>query len=263
MDRALAAMNSIAAIASDSRARGFGQNRCNAEAPARALAPVACRLPGRCFSWWPGTPMKQLTDLVVCEGCDAVYRRPELRAREVARCLRCGTELARHRGAQAQRMVPLTVACLILFAIANVFPIVEIELQGLSSQTTLIGAVIALSGEGMSLVAMLVLATTLLFPLTQLLILLYLVGPQHRGRRPRGFRGLVRLLQSLRPWGMVEVFLLGVLVAVIKLSGMATVVAGPALWAFVGLTVLLTVVVSFDPRGLWELSFDEAPEPAA
>ena len=73
----------------------------------------------------------------------------------------------------------------------------------------------------------------------------------------------MRLLQSLRPWGMVEVFLLGVLVAVIKLSGIATVVAGPALWAFVGLTVLLTVVVSFDPRALWELSFDEAPEPAA
>lgn len=207
--------------------------------------------------------MKQLTGLVVCEGCDAVYRRPDLRPREVARCLRCGTELARHRGAQERRMVPLTVACLILFAIANLFPIVEIELQGLTSQTTLVGAVIALSGEGMSLVAMLVLATTLLFPLTQLLILLYLLGPRRSGRRPRGFQGLVRLLQSLRPWGMVEVFLLGVLVAVIKLSGMATVVAGPALWAFVGLTVLLTVVVSFDPRALWELSFDDVPEPAA
>jgi len=206
--------------------------------------------------------MKQLRSLVVCEGCDAVYRRPTLHAREVAHCLRCGTELARHPGAQQQRMLPLTVACLILFAIANLFPIVEIKLQGLASQTTLAGAVVALGGEGMSLVAMLVLATTLLFPLMQLAILFYLLVPLNRGRRPRGFPMLVRLLQSLRPWGMVEVFLLGVLVAIVKLSGMATVVAGPALWAFVGLTVMLTVVVSFDPRTLWDLAF-ETPAAAA
>lgn len=207
--------------------------------------------------------MNQLRGLVVCEGCDAVYRQPTLRRREVAHCLRCGTELARHPGSQQERMLPLTVACLILFAIANLFPIVEIELQGLTSQTTLVGAVIALSGEGMSLVAMLVLATTLLFPLMQLGILGYLLVPLNHGRRPRGFPQLVRLLQALRPWGMVEVFLLGVLVAVIKLSGMATVVAGPALWAFVGLTVLLTVVVSFDPRTLWDLAFETPPAKAA
>ncbi|WP_225785458.1 paraquat-inducible protein A [Xenophilus sp. Marseille-Q4582] len=205
--------------------------------------------------------MKEAPGLVVCEGCDAVYRRPSLRPREIAHCRRCGTELARHPGMQQRRLLPLAVACLILFAIANLFPIVEIELQGLRSQTTLSGAVVTLAGEGMSVVALLVLATTLLFPLLQLCALCYLLVPLARGVRPPGFAGLVGLLQALRPWGMVEVFLLGVLVAIIKLSGMATVVAGPALWAFVGLTVLLTVVISFDPRGFWELAYD-GPTPA-
>lgn len=200
---------------------------------------------------------------MVCEGCDAVFRRPALGRREVARCPRCGTELARHHGLQQQRILPLAVASLILFAIANLFPIVEIELRGLHSQTTLVGAVVVLSGEGMSLVAMLVLATTLLFPLVQLLILCWVLVPLARGRRARGFAWMLALLQSLRPWGMVEVFLLGVLVATIKLSGMATVIAGPALWAFVALTVLLTVVVSFDPRGLWDLAFPADAEAAA
>ena len=111
----------------------------------------------------------------------------------------------------------------------------------------------ALAGEGMSLVAMLVLATTLLFPLLQLLILLWLLLPLQKQLRATGFAWLVRIMQSLRPWGMVEVFLLGVLVAIIKLSSMATVLPGPALWAFMALTVLLTVVVSFDPRGLWDM----------
>ncbi len=212
--------------------------------------------------------MKLVRDVTVCEGCDAVFRTPRLRSREIAHCPRCGTELARHPGQQRERLLPLTLASLILFAIANLFPIVEIELQGRSSQTTLAGAVVVLAGEGMSPVALLVLATTLLFPLAQLCILFYLQaaplvwgtgrtgGAATAPRRPPGFAVLVKALQSLRPWGMVEVFLLGVLVAIVKLFGMATVVVGPALWAFVGLTVLLTSLLSFDPRSFWEMAFE-------
>jgi paraquat-inducible protein A len=199
--------------------------------------------------------MKEVRGVAICEGCDAVYRHPHLRTREVASCLRCGTELERHRGNQATNLLPLAVASLILFAIANLFPIVEIELGGLHSQTTLAGAVVVLSGEGLSLVALLVLATTLLFPLVQLCILCYLLVPLQRGTRPAGFSILVRMLQTLRPWGMIEVFLLGVLVAIVKLAGLASVIAGPALWAFAALTVLLTQVVSFNPRAFWEMAF--------
>jgi paraquat-inducible protein A len=106
----------------------------------------------------------------------------------------------------------------------------------------------------MSLVAFLVLATTILFPLMQLLILVWLLVPLRRHRRALGFALLVRLMQALRPWGMIEVFLLGVLVALVKLSSMASVLPGPALWAFVALTLLLTAVLAFDPRGFWEMA---------
>lgn len=208
--------------------------------------------------------MNEVPAVVVCEGCDAVYRKAELREREVARCPRCGTELARHPGKQGRRILPLTVASLVLFTIANLFPIVEIELQGRRSQTTLFGAVMALSTEGMSLVALLVLATTLIFPLLQLCILLYLLVPsKHRHPHRPGFSLLVRAMQSLRPWGMIEVFLLGVLVAIVKLTSLATVLPGPALWAFVGLTVLLTSVLSFDPRAFWEMAFVPKAEQGA
>ncbi|MFS2208296.1 paraquat-inducible protein A [Variovorax sp. Varisp36] len=199
--------------------------------------------------------MTEVPDTVVCPGCDAVYSRTPLQPRDVAHCPRCGTELDRHPGRQEHRILPLTVACLIMFAIANMFPIVEIELQGLRSQTTLAGAVVALGAEGMSVVALLVLATTILFPFLQLCILAYLLVPLSRERRPGGFALLVRLMQSLRPWGMIEVFLLGVLVAIVKLSSMATVVPGAALWAFMALTVMLTVVLSFNPGAFWEMTF--------
>ena len=199
--------------------------------------------------------MKEIPEAIVCEGCDAVYGRAALREREVARCPVCGTELERHLGGQQERILPLAVAGLIMFGVANLFPIVEIELRGLRSQTTLAGAVVALAGEGMSLVALLVLATTILFPLLQLLILLWLLVPLRRHERVvAGFAWLVRTMQSLRPWGMIEVFLLGVLVALVKLSSMATVLPGPALYAFMALTVLLTAVLAFDPRGFWEMA---------
>ena len=205
--------------------------------------------------------MTEVPDTVVCPGCDAVYSRTPLQPRDVAHCPRCGTELDRHPGRQERRILPLTVACLIMFAIANMFPIVEIELQGLRSQTTLAGAVVALSAEGMSVVALLVLATTILFPFLQLCILAYLLVPLSRERRPGGFALLVRLMQSLRPWGMIEVFLLGVLVAIVKLSSMATVVPGAALWAFMALTVMLTAVLSFNPGAFWEMTFRPKDEP--
>jgi paraquat-inducible protein A len=204
--------------------------------------------------------MKEVRDAIVCEGCDAVWRRQPLRPREVARCPRCGGELERHEREDSARLLPLTLASLVLFAIANLFPIVEIELQGLHSRTTLAGAVLALSSEGMSPVALLVLATTILFPLLQLCILLYLLLPMAYERRPAGFGMLVNALLMLEPWGMVEVFLLGVLVAIIKLGSLAQVIPGPALWAFVALTVLLTVLMSFNPRTFWQMAF-RAPQP--
>jgi paraquat-inducible protein A len=197
--------------------------------------------------------MQKRPDLIVCEECDAVYHRPSLGRGEIARCLRCDAELDRHTGSRLERLLPLTVAALVLFAIANAFPIVAIEVQGLYSDTTLIGAVLALAGQGMSEVALLVAATTLVFPLVQMLVLFYLLLPSSRQERPPGFVFLLRTMQAARPWGMIEVFMLGVLVALIKLSNMAEVIPGPALWSFGALTVLLTMVVSFNPRYIWHI----------
>ena len=173
--------------------------------------------------------MHEVPNVIACEGCDALYGRPALRRGEVARCRRCGTELDRHPGAQRRRILPLSLAGLILFAIANLAPIVSIEVRGAASQTTLLGAVIALGAEGRAMVALLVLATTILFPLLELAVLFYLLAPRRWGPArgvPAGFDWLVRGLRSVRPWGMIEVFLLGVLVAIVKLSNMAVVVPG-------------------------------------
>ena len=198
--------------------------------------------------------MREVSNLIACDGCDALYRRPLLRSKEIIHCRRCGAELDRDASKKKRQILPLTVASVIIFLISNCFPIIRIDVHGLSSSTTLFGSVLSLRSDGMDLVAILVLITTILFPLLHLLSLLYIMLALENRRSPAGFNWLVRTMQRLRPWGMVEVFLLGVLVALVKLSSMATVVPGVALWSFAILTVLLTAVTSFDPRLLWNMA---------
>lgn len=194
-----------------------------------------------------------MPEWVACEQCDAMYSRAVLQREEIAYCTCCGGELYRHPGSQLKRLLPLTLASLMVFVVANVFPIVQMEIQGIHGETTLWGAVRALGGQDMPLIASLVLGTTLVFPLLQLLALLYLLTPLAYGITPPGACFLLRGIQALRPWGMIEVFLLGVLVAVVKLSDMATIIPGVALWALGALTVLLTAILSCNPRDLWQL----------
>jgi paraquat-inducible protein A len=195
--------------------------------------------------------MQEISGLIACEHCDALYRKPQLDLHEAARCRHCNAELEHYVQGKHRHVLPLTIASTIMFVIANAFPLVAMELQGIHSQTTLIGAVLTLNAEGKTFVAAAVLATTILFPLLQLLLLLYLFVPLPHYGRATASRLAVRILQVLRPWGMVEVFVLGAIVALVKLSSMATIIPGIALWALGCLGLLLAAVFAFDPRYLW------------
>lgn len=201
--------------------------------------------------------MQEVTDLIACEECDAVYRRVALDRNEATFCNYCGAELERDMSSHRRRVLPLTIASLVMYIIANIFPIVEMELQGIVSQTTLIGSVLSLNSGGRPLVAFLVLVTTILFPLMQLLGLIYVFASIVRSGYHPTFNLLARMIQTLRPWAMMEVFLLGTIVAFVKLTSMATVVPGVALWAFAALVVFLTLVFSFNPRYIWQMSVPE------
>jgi paraquat-inducible protein A len=186
--------------------------------------------------------------LVACPECDALHRRRPLRRGDKARCVRCGTVLYRNPRLRPDQILPLVVCALVTFGIANVFPIVDLHVQGLHSSSTLFGSILALWGEERQMVAALVFATTLLFPLVDLSAMLALLLLSRLGRPAP----LWRFVQALRPWGMIEVFMLGVLVALVKLSHLAHVLPGVALWAFAVLTILMVIILSYDPRSLWD-----------
>jgi paraquat-inducible protein A len=193
------------------------------------------------------------TALIACPECDVLQRGAPLPRRSVARCVRCNRVLYRPYDENLDAPLAFTLAAAILFVIANAFPIVGLELQGQSTTATLFGTAQALYSQNMPLLAGLVFFTTVIVPGVQLSAMTYLLVPLRMGHTPRGLPIALRTLQAIRPWGMVEVFILGLLVSLVKLGGMATVVPGTAMWAFGALLLAIAAAVAtFDARVIWE-----------
>ncbi|WP_341313210.1 paraquat-inducible protein A [Paraburkholderia sp. IMGN_8] len=193
-------------------------------------------------------------NLIACHECDTLFRKPPLVGRMVARCPRCGATLYRGISRKLDSITAMTLAALFTFLIAQGFPILELETNGITSQTSLFGALVALWNEDMQIVAIMVFCSTILFPLIELLALLYVLIPLRAGYVPPAFNRVLRAIQFVRPWGMIEVFMLGVLITIVKMVSLARVIPEAALFAFGALTLMFAVVVTFDPRILWDLA---------
>jgi paraquat-inducible protein A len=190
--------------------------------------------------------------LIACHECDLLQRETPLQRAAVARCARCGAELYRDHPDSIDRALAFTLAAMILFAVANAFPIVGLSVQGDLVETTLFGAAQSLYRDGMWPIAGLVFVTTIAMPLLQMLTMAYLLLPLRLGGMPHGYEVVFRTLHLARPWAMTEVLILGMLVALVKLAVIASVVPGVSLWAFGAVMILLAAAAaSFDPRELW------------
>lgn len=195
---------------------------------------------------------KDMHALIACHECDLLQRRMPLPRGGRARCPRCGSVLYRDRPDSLERSLALAMAGLILFVVANSLPFLSFEIQGRVSEATLIDGARRLNEHGRPLVAALVMFTTILAPLGQLVALLYLLLPLKFGRQPRYLTRVYRWFKLLRPWAMLEIFMVGLLVSVVKLSSLADIVPGLALWAFTALIVVLTALAAvFDPELVW------------
>ena len=190
--------------------------------------------------------------LVACHECDLLQREVPVPRGGVVRCVRCNAVLYRSHPDSFERTLALTAGGIVLFAIANSFPLIGLKIQGQLIETTLFQTVQTLWNEDMKSVGMLVFATTMLMPGLQLAALTYLLLPLRVGRAPAHFAIVYRVMQSVRPWGMVEVFMLGVLVSLVKLAHLAGIVPGAALGAFAVLMFVMAAIAAvIDPRDLW------------
>jgi len=190
--------------------------------------------------------------LTLCHACDLLSRVGEVPAGGTARCPRCGSVVYRRIRDSLDRTLALALAGLFLFIAANAFPFLALKMQGNVTDTTLSTGVSALYEQGSPIVASLVLLTTIVAPFLQIASLIFVLGPLRLGIRVPGQLHVFRLLRRVQPWSMMEVFIMGVLVSLVKLLDMAQIVPGIALWSFVLLIpVLAAATSSLDAESVW------------
>jgi paraquat-inducible protein A len=192
--------------------------------------------------------------LVACHECDLLFRRPASANGLVARCSGCGANLKgiHGTGLSPDFLCAVIVAALITFCMAQAFPVIQLQANGMTSEATLFGAVRSLWTGNMRLVAIMVFCSSILFPLIELVACAYVLIPLCLGKRPAHFNAIMRVVQHIRPWGMVEVFMLGALITIVKMVSIAQVIPGIGLFAFAALTVMLGVLAASDLSRLWE-----------
>ena len=198
-------------------------------------------------------------DLVVCTQCGAVHERIVLAPGTVAHCRRCNALLGRGHVMRTQGLLAFAMAALLLIVIGNSAPIVTLDLRGVISQATLPQAIQATWQAGQPLVALLTAATALVFPLCFTVVRLYVLASLLRGQVPRAFLPAMRLLDFVTRWGMVEVFMMGTLVAVVRGASLTSATPGIGLFAYAALTLLLTSITAAGTHSLWKLASELGP----
>jgi paraquat-inducible protein A len=151
-----------------------------------------------------------------------------------------------------QGQLALSVAALIVFMLANAFPIVTLDLRGMRSTVTLLDAIAGTWQAGEQAIALLAAATAFAFPLAVIVLRLVVLVPLVMRRRPEYFDAAMRALLWTTHWAMAEVFVLGALIAVVRSASLATITLGIGLVAYAVLTVLLTAIHAGGVRRLWQ-----------
>lgn len=188
-----------------------------------------------------------------CHECCLPHRLPDLPRGAAAYCRRCGALLRKRRGDPWQRTLPLALGAVPLIPVIVLLPFIGLNIGGQQVQTWMFSGPIALRRDGLWELGALVLATSFLIPVIKLFCLVLALLGLGLARPPRAVVPLFHTVGHLGPWAMVEVFLLGLIVAYTKLAGMAEVEIGPAAWALVALMVLMTAVdASLDQDAVWD-----------
>ncbi len=193
------------------------------------------------------------TRLSACHCCGLVHRLPTMSDRSVACCTRCDSVIKHGvHPRSVNRCAALALAALLLYPLALWLPVMEIERLGYQSQASIWSGTVALLAEGHLFVGLAVLLFSVIAPIGKLgLIFVLCVGQGLIARQDRA--RAYRLIELIGRWGMVDVLLVAILVAIVKLGDLVEVTPGPGVVVFGGVVILSLLASSvFDPHAIWE-----------
>jgi len=189
---------------------------------------------------------------IACHDCDLIQTLPPLAVDESADCIRCNATLFKNTKNSVDRSLAFAITGLILFVIANLFPLLSLKTLGVVQEGTLFSTSVSLFLADRPLLGLVIFLTTIIFPATTLFGTIYILWQVKRNRLNAFSAPLFRFLRSTDAWGMLEIFMLAVLVSVVKLGDLADVILGVSLYAFCLLILALTLLsYSLNPHDVW------------
>ena len=192
-------------------------------------------------------------ETVACRDCDLLQRIPPLPSGGKARCPRCGNTLAARPADPLDRPLALTLAAVIVFIVANTAPLMGLSAVGRHASTTIVGGAYEMWLQGQEVTALIVAFCAVIAPGSYLLFMLTVLLAVRQPPAPKWVGEMLRWASSMQPWSMIEVMILGILVALIKIAELATVDPDIGMYAVGALVVLFTAIaITFDPREVWE-----------
>lgn len=201
----------------------------------------------------PPSPFPTLPHLLECHDCGAVQRLPAMPPEARASCPRCDATLRHTRADSFTAPLALNIAALVLFLVGAVFTLMTVGTAGRTRAASLLSGPEELGQFGLWELSAVVLATTVMAPLARILCMIAVLGGLRQRHRPPGIRAVFAWVEHLRPWSMVEILLLGLFVAYVRLADIARVEIGPAIVALGALTVVaLMADTLLDPQAVWE-----------
>ena len=203
-------------------------------------------------------------DLRLCPDCDLVISVPDINTVQEAHCPRCSHVIESSKPLNIPRLLALLITGLVLYLPANLYPVLYMELAGQEHNSSIWNGVQAFWNEGFTFVAVLVFFSAMLVPLIRLLILLpILIAAYWQTKLSQTKLLQTKLWQAKRlyrfyihlcEWGMVEIYMLGVLVSIIKLADLATVQMGAGLFCYTGLMLVeIAVTLNLNEHKVWRL----------
>lgn len=192
--------------------------------------------------------------LLSCHDCHLLVEMPPAQAH--GRCPRCGAVLHQRKPNSLNRTWALVCAAIILYIPANVLPITITSALGTRQADTILSGVIYFMKSGSWEIAAVIFIASVFVPFAKLVILICILLSVHfrSAWRPRDRTVLYRLTEMVGRWSMVDIYVVTILVALVKLGVVATIEAGPAAVYFAAVVVItMFAAESFDPRLIWDV----------
>ncbi|MFT5699388.1 MAG: paraquat-inducible protein A [Desulforhopalus sp.] len=198
--------------------------------------------------------MSNRSNIIICPDCDLLLPKKKAPLGYSVSCPRCGKRLSKQKKNSVQRTFVLSMTGLLMYLPAMLLPLMTFKNLGFSDSANVIESIVNFYKNDYYFVSLMVLLSSAVFPLLLLAMVCTISFNLQHGRYPSYLRTLFRNYLHLEEWAMIEVYLLGIMITIIKMVDSSEIVYHSGVFCFTSLVLLsLAISTTIDKQYFWQL----------